>query len=178
MALSRFVVTADVTVPWPGTWSEITGGEANTPVTAPAVPSSTVAADNATGVTVAVTVTGGTVTVIAVNGTATGLTSGTVIVPYPGTITLTYSAAPTWAWSPAELPQSGAGGTAGVSGTAPPAGQSGTIPQYTFISGTAIYADSSGGTNGACQLYNAIGAGNLRAFVDGQDDVGHAALSN
>ena len=126
MALSRFVLTANVTVSWPGTWSEITGGEADTPVTPPAVPSSTVAADNGTGVTVAVTVTGGTVTVIAVSGTATGLTSGTVIVPYPGTITLTYSAAPTWAWAPAELPQSGTGGTAGVSGTAPPAGQAGT----------------------------------------------------
>jgi len=27
-------------------------------------------------------------------------------------------------------------------------------------------------------LQSAIGAGNLRAYVQGQDDVGHAALSN
>jgi hypothetical protein len=27
-------------------------------------------------------------------------------------------------------------------------------------------------------LYTLIGAGNLRAFVDGQDTVGHAALAN
>lgn len=47
----------------------------------------------------------------------------------------------------------------------------------TFLQGTVIYADS-GGTGGAGALYTAIGSGNLRAFVDGQDDVGHAALSN
>jgi hypothetical protein len=52
-----------------------------------------------------------------------------------------------------------------------------------FIAGTVIYADSSTpGENptGAQQLYQALVAAgaNLRAFVDGQDDVGHAALSN
>jgi len=42
-----------------------------------------------------------------------------------------------------------------------------------------IWADSAGGsTTAAQQLYNAIGAGNLRAWVDGQDNVGYAALSN
>lgn len=46
----------------------------------------------------AVTVTGGTVTAIAVDGTATGLTSGTVIVPSGKTITLTYTVAPSWNW--------------------------------------------------------------------------------
>lgn len=46
-----------------------------------------------------------------------------------------------------------------------------------FPKGTVIYADS-GGTGGAGALYTAIGAGNLRAYVAGQDDVGHAALSN
>lgn len=52
-----------------------------------------------------------------------------------------------------------------------------TIPK-----GTVIYADSTspGGVagNGPQQLYIAIGAGNLRPYVQGQDDVGHAALSN
>jgi hypothetical protein len=52
-----------------------------------------------------------------------------------------------------------------------------------FIAGTAIVADSStpGSTpTGAQQLYTAlIAAGaNLRAYVPGQDDVGHAAISN
>jgi hypothetical protein len=42
----------------------------------------------------------------------------------------------------------------------------------TFFKGTAIVADPSG------FLYAAIGAGNLRAFIDGTDDVGHAALAN
>jgi hypothetical protein len=42
-----------------------------------------------------VSVQGGTVTVIAVNGTVTGLTSGTVYVPGGGTLTITYTVAPT-----------------------------------------------------------------------------------
>jgi hypothetical protein len=45
----------------------------------------------------------------------------------------------------------------------------------TFLEGTAIILDS--GTPSA--LYTALnGAGVLRAYVQGQDDVGHAALSN
>jgi hypothetical protein len=79
------------------------GPDVHTPllqaVTTPAVPASGTAQYNSNAQAVAVTVTGGTVTVIAVNGTATGQTSGTVIVPAFGTITLTYSAAPTWAWA-------------------------------------------------------------------------------
>ena len=41
------------------------------------------------------TISGGTVTVIAINGTTTGLTSGTFFVPAGGTVTVTYSVAPT-----------------------------------------------------------------------------------
>lgn len=67
-------------------------------VTAPAVPATTVALVNPFWKHAAVTVTGGTVTVIAVDGVATGLTSGTVIVPSGKTITLTYSVAPAWKW--------------------------------------------------------------------------------
>ena len=46
----------------------------------------------------AVYITGGTVTAVAIGGTATGLTSGQFFVPAGETITLTYSAAPTWTW--------------------------------------------------------------------------------
>ena len=48
----------------------------------------------------------------------------------------------------------------------------------TFIRNQVIYADSSAGSAPAQLLYQAIGAGNLRAYVPGQDDVGHAALAN
>jgi hypothetical protein len=151
MALSRFVLTADVTVPWPG---------AAVLETTPAVPASNTPQFNPNGFPVQVTVSGGTVTVIAVNGAATGQTSGTVTVPTGGTITLTYSVAPTWTWVPFG---------------ATPAGY-----QTRFTKGSAIYADNAGApfSTGPQQLFQAIGAGNLRAFVQGQDDVGHAGLSN
>jgi hypothetical protein len=48
----------------------------------------------------------------------------------------------------------------------------------TWPKGTVIYADSAAGSSGSQLLYQAIGAGNLRAYVQGQDDVGHAALAN
>ena len=66
--------------------------------TAPGVPATTVALQNPFWRDCAVSVSGGTVSAIAVAGTATGLTSGTVIVPSGKTITLTYSSAPTWTW--------------------------------------------------------------------------------
>jgi hypothetical protein len=79
-----------------------TGAVGTIGFTLPAVPATTVPFNNATGTAMwrnaAVTVTGGTVTVIAVDGVATGITSGTVIVPSNKTITLTYSVAPTWKW--------------------------------------------------------------------------------
>lgn len=64
----------------------------------------------------------------------------------------------------------GTGGAAGYGNASVSAGY-GVFPQ-TFIAGTAIILDPAGA------LYGAIGAGNLRAYVQGQDDVGHAALSN
>jgi len=42
----------------------------------------------------------------------------------------------------------------------------------TYIAGTVIVLDPAG------PLFTAIGAGNLRAYVQGQDDAGHAALAN
>ena len=59
-----------------------------------------------------------------------------------------------------------------MAAAASPGGQVGTLPQYTFIEGTAILLDPAG------LLYAAIRAGNLLAFRDGTDVVGHAALSN
>jgi len=67
-------------------------------VAAPSVPATTVALTNPFWRDCAVTVSGGTVTAVAVDGTATGVTSGTVVVPSGKTITLTYSAAPSWNW--------------------------------------------------------------------------------
>jgi hypothetical protein len=61
----------------------------------PAVPATTVPLVNTSGVNETITVAGGTVTAIAINGTATGVTSGTFVVPPGGTITLTYTVAPT-----------------------------------------------------------------------------------
>jgi hypothetical protein len=55
----------------------------------------TVAAPNPNPVPVSATVTGGTVTVIAISGVVTGQTSGTFTVPAGGSITITYSVAPT-----------------------------------------------------------------------------------
>lgn len=46
------------------------------------------------------------------------------------------------------------------------------MPGVTFIKGTVIELDPSSA------LFTAIGAGNLPAWVQGQDDVGHSALSN
>jgi hypothetical protein len=65
---------------------------------APTVPASASAFQNPFWRDCAVTVSGGTVSAIAVDGTSVGLTSGTVIVPTGKTITLTYSAAPSWTW--------------------------------------------------------------------------------
>jgi hypothetical protein len=146
------VVTADIpAAAWPG---------AANLTTTPAVPASTVAQFNPNGYPVQVTVTGGTVTVISVNGTVTGQTSGTVTVPTGGTIAITYSVAPTWAWVPF-------GGM--------PAGYF----QPRIPKGTVVYADSAAGSTGPQLLYQYLnGVSALRAFVQGQDDVGHAGLAN
>jgi hypothetical protein len=57
-------------------------------------------------------------------------------------------------------------------------GKFGLFPGQQFEKGQVIYADSSVGTSTAQLLYQAIGAGNLRLYVQGQDDVGHAGLAN
>lgn len=65
-----------------------------------------------------------------------------------------------------------------VSWSAALAPYAGPFP-VTVRKGMVIWADSAGGTStGAQLLYTAIGSGNLRAFVDGQDTVGHSGLAN
>ena len=66
--------------------------------TQPTVPASGTAYTNTNGVDCTVYIEGGTVTAIAVGGTATGATSGAFRVAAGQTVTLTYSAAPTWQW--------------------------------------------------------------------------------
>lgn len=64
----------------------------------PAVPASTNAYTNLLNADATVYVTGGTVTAIAIGTNATGMTSGSFRVLAGQSITLTYSAAPTWTW--------------------------------------------------------------------------------
>jgi hypothetical protein len=79
-------------------------------VSSPAVPLTTVAAANSTGTVVVVTISAGTLTSVVVNGTQAGTTAGTYLVPVGGTISVTYSVAPTWVWA---LPVTSASVTAG-----------------------------------------------------------------
>ena len=64
----------------------------------PTVPATTVALTNPYLTDCIVYITGGTVTAIVVGGVTTGLTAGTFIVEATKTISITYSAAPTWVW--------------------------------------------------------------------------------
>lgn len=72
-------------------------------VNSPAVPTSGTATTNlvtnATGTVVAVAISAGTLTFVYVNGSQAGTTAGTYLVPVGGTISITYSVAPTWAWA-------------------------------------------------------------------------------
>jgi hypothetical protein len=113
---------------WPFTLSAAT-------VATPAVPATTVAATNSTGTVVAVTITGGTLTSVVVNAVQAGTTAGTYLVPVAGTISITYSAAPTWAWA---LPAISAGVSANA--TALPFTAGGT----SFAQGQVLIVDPSG----------------------------------
>ncbi len=99
------------------------------PLVAPSVPASTVQTANNTGQPVAVTVTGGTVTVISVSGVASGLISGTVIVPAGGNIAITYSVVPTWTWQQA---------VTGFHGTSIPSPSSVPLPPSASV--TLVYS--------------------------------------
>ena len=74
-------------------------------VAQPAVPASTVAQTNTTGVDCTVLISGGTLTVVNIGGSATGITAAaaagsvhSVRVPAGQTIAITYTVAPTWQW--------------------------------------------------------------------------------
>jgi hypothetical protein len=65
----------------------------------PAMPLTTVAVPNTTGQDITVILTGGTTTHITVNGTDRGTTTpAQVMLPSGTSISVTYSAAPVWAW--------------------------------------------------------------------------------
>lgn len=72
---------------------------ANAVPTTPAVPASTVAQQNTNSYPVTVVITGGTATSTSVNGVVVGAGDGTYTVPAYGSISVTYSVAPTWAWT-------------------------------------------------------------------------------
>lgn len=65
----------------------------------PTVPASGTAAANTSSLPATVVVTGGTVSNVVVNGISVGAGDGTYTVPGGQSVTLTYSAAPTWAWT-------------------------------------------------------------------------------
>lgn len=70
-------------------------------VSTPSVPGSTVAVVNNSGQAVVVTITGGTMTNVSVNSTTVGAGAGTYGLPSGGSIQMTYTVAPTWAWAAA-----------------------------------------------------------------------------
>ena len=107
-------------------------------ITSPAVPATTVPVTNSTGTVVAVTITGGTLTSVVVNGTQAGTSAGTYLVPVAGTVSITFSAAPTWAWA---LPAISAGVSAG--GPALPFTAGGT----SFAQGQVLIIDPAGASD-------------------------------
>jgi hypothetical protein len=64
----------------------------------PGVPASTTPLVSTLNQPVQVTITGGTMTNVVINGVSVGAGAGTYTLPALGTITLTYSVAPTWNW--------------------------------------------------------------------------------
>jgi hypothetical protein len=65
----------------------------------PSVPASTVAQQNVNTYPVQVVISAGTITAVVVNGITVGSAAGTYTVPAFGSISITYSVAPTWVWS-------------------------------------------------------------------------------
>lgn len=68
-------------------------------LTAPAIPVSGTAYTNTSGVTCQVFIFGGTIQSTLIANTSTGFTTGAFSLPVGQTITINYSAAPTWVWS-------------------------------------------------------------------------------
>jgi hypothetical protein len=72
----------------------------------------------------------------------------------------------------AAAPAAGEPGTGGQAGYGSGATAGVSLYGAAYQAGTPVVLDPAGG------LYAAIGAGNLRAWIDGQDTVSHAAISN
>lgn len=76
----------------------------------------------------------------------------------------------------------GTGGAAGFGNAATPSpgmgGKFGLFAGSFLPKGTVVMADSSAGTTGPQLLYQAIGAGNLRAYTAVQESGGIDGLSN
>ena len=65
----------------------------------PSVPASTTPVTNTSPLPATVVISGGTITFVFVNGVQAGTGDGTYTVPSGQTISITYSAAPTWTWT-------------------------------------------------------------------------------
>lgn len=75
-------------------------------VATPSVPASTTPVTNNTGQQVDVAIVGGTMTNVSVNGVTVGAGAGNYALPPGGTISMTYTVAPTWTWTdPLEVQQ-------------------------------------------------------------------------
>lgn len=68
-------------------------------IATPAVPASNAVVANPTGTWIDVAITGGTVTSVNVNGVQVGTGAGNYALPPAGNISITWSVAPTWAWT-------------------------------------------------------------------------------
>lgn len=65
----------------------------------PGIPASTVPVTNTSPLPATVVISGGTMTNVSVNGVTVSAGAGTYTVPAGGTITMTYTVAPTWTWT-------------------------------------------------------------------------------
>jgi len=138
-------------------------------VSTPSVPSSGTASTNlvtnTTGTVVAVTISAGTLTFVYVNGVQAGAADGTYLVPVGGTISITYSVAPTWAWA---LPAISAGVSAG--GTALPFTSGATafaLNQVLIVdpSGTSDVVVVNGTPTGTSVPVNALNSAHLTGVL-------------
>ena len=102
MAARVTISPVNMTPSGSGTWP------ASFTTSSPGVPASNTPQTNTNTWSVAVTVTGGTLTAVLVNGTQVGTTAGVYFVPTGGTIAITYSVAPTWAWAASGVDAGGA----------------------------------------------------------------------
>jgi hypothetical protein len=90
-------------------------GVAGSNLVAPAIPSSNQLVTNNYHGTVTVVISGGTMTAVFVNGVLVGAGAGTYQVPAHGTISMTYSLAPTWVWTSSSALVTNANGVVNVS---------------------------------------------------------------